>query len=178
MGTTASTRSATARNNGIRYVGGLLLVTALASGCDTDAGKTTAASEPTSSATATVAAIRPLAVVPTKAAPIATHPVVPTKAAVRTLVTRPSPTSSPKPKPRATVAPVRTTAPKPPAPAATSYANCTEMHKDYPGGVALPGAVDKRSSGGHAKYTPVYSRPLYEANQGSDRDGDGIACEA
>ena len=66
----------------------------------------------------------------------------------------------------------------PPPPAATSYANCTEMHADYKGGVALPGAVDHRSNGGHANYAPVYSRSLYEANSGSDRDGDGIACEA
>ena len=65
----------------------------------------------------------------------------------------------------------------PPA-AATSYDNCTDMHADYKGGVALPGAVDHRSSGGHANYPPVYSRSLYEANSGSDRDGDGIACEA
>jgi hypothetical protein len=66
----------------------------------------------------------------------------------------------------------------PPPPAATSYDNCTDMHADYKGGVALPGAVDHRSNGGHAKYAPVYSRSLYEANSGSDRDGDGIACEA
>lgn len=66
----------------------------------------------------------------------------------------------------------------PPPPAATSYDNCTDMHADYKGGVALPGAVDHRSSGGHANYAPVYSRSLYEANSGSDRDGDGIACEA
>ena len=66
----------------------------------------------------------------------------------------------------------------PPPPAATSYDNCTDMHADYKGGVALPGAVDHRSSGGHANYPPVYSRSLYEANSGSDRDGDGIACEA
>lgn len=66
----------------------------------------------------------------------------------------------------------------PPPPAAISYANCTEMHADYKGGVALPGAVDHRSNGGHANYSPVYSRSLYEANSGSDRDGDGIACEA
>lgn len=51
------------------------------------------------------------------------------------------------------------------------------MHKDYPGGVALPGAVDKRASG-HAQYTPVYNTALYNANAESDRDGDDIACEA
>ena len=68
--------------------------------------------------------------------------------------------------------------PPPPPPSAKSYDNCTDMHADYKGGVALPGAVDQRRNGGHANYTPVYSRSLYEANSGSDRDGDGIACEA
>lgn len=71
-------------------------------------------------------------------------------------------------------------APKPapaPAPAAKTYANCTAMHVDYKGGVARPGAVDHRTSG-HAQYAPVYSQSLYDANSGSDRDGDGIACEA
>ena len=71
-------------------------------------------------------------------------------------------------------------APKPapvPAPSAKEYANCTAMHVDYKGGVARPGAVDQRASG-HAQYTPVYSTSLYNANTGSDRDKDGIACEA
>jgi hypothetical protein len=77
-------------------------------------------------------------------------------------------------------APVAKPAPKPapaPAPAAKTYANCTAMHVDYKGGVARPGAVDHRTSG-HAQYAPVYSTSLYNANSGSDRDGDGIACEA
>jgi hypothetical protein len=52
------------------------------------------------------------------------------------------------------------------------------MHVDYKGGVARPGAVDHRSNGGHANYAPFYSQSLYDANSGSDRDGDGIACEA
>ena len=51
------------------------------------------------------------------------------------------------------------------------------MHVDYKGGVALPGAVDHQASG-HAKYTPVYSESLYNANAGSDRDKDHVACEA
>ncbi len=71
-------------------------------------------------------------------------------------------------------------APKPapaPAPSAKKYANCTAMHVDYKGGVARLGAVDQRASG-HAQYAPVYSTLLYEANSGSDRDKDGIACEA
>ncbi|HEY5475698.1 MAG TPA: DUF2510 domain-containing protein [Tepidiformaceae bacterium] len=66
----------------------------------------------------------------------------------------------------------------PPPPSAKTYDNCTDMHVDYKGGVALPGAVDHRSNGGHAQYAPVYSTSLYNANSGSDRDGDGIACEA
>jgi Excalibur calcium-binding domain len=49
------------------------------------------------------------------------------------------------------------------------------MHVDYPHGVGLPGAHD------HTTGTPVttfiVSAALYNANVGSDRDGDGIACE-
>ena len=76
-------------------------------------------------------------------------------------------------------APVAKPTPKPaPAPAAAkTYANCPAMHADYKGGVARPGAVDHRTSG-HSNYAPVYNTSLYNANMGSDRDGDGIACEA
>ena len=49
------------------------------------------------------------------------------------------------------------------------------MHQTYPGGVALPGAVDK---GGKTRKAPKRDRALYQANKKSDRDGDGIACEA
>jgi hypothetical protein len=78
----------------------------------------------------------------------------------------------------AAVAPAPKPVPIPvaPAPSAKQYANCTAMHVDYKGGVARPGAVDQRASG-HAKYAPVYSAALYDANSGSDRDNDGIACE-
>ncbi len=44
----------------------------------------------------------------------------------------------------------------------------------YPGGVALPGAVN---AGGTTKLTPKFDKKLYEANKKSDRDKDGIACE-
>lgn len=63
-----------------------------------------------------------------------------------------------------------------PAQAATTYKNCTAMHKKYQGGVARKGAHDKRASG-HAKYKPHVSTALYNANKKSDRDKDGIACE-
>ena len=54
------------------------------------------------------------------------------------------------------------------------FKNCTELNKVYPGGVALPGAVN---SGGMTKITPKFGKKLYEANKKSDRDKDGIACE-
>ena len=54
------------------------------------------------------------------------------------------------------------------------FKNCTELNKVYPGGVALPGAVN---SGGSTKKEPKYNKALYNANKKSDRDKDGIACE-
>ena len=57
---------------------------------------------------------------------------------------------------------------------AKTFKNCTELNKVYPGGVALPGAVNK---GGATKLTPKYNKKLYTANKKSDRDKDGIACE-
>lgn len=58
--------------------------------------------------------------------------------------------------------------------AAKVFKNCTELNKVYPGGVALPGAVN---AGGMTKMTPKFNKALYEANKKSDRDKDGIACE-
>ena len=58
--------------------------------------------------------------------------------------------------------------------AAKIFKNCTELNKVYPGGVALPGAIN---SGGATKLTPKYDKKLYTANKKSDRDKDGIACE-
>ena len=58
--------------------------------------------------------------------------------------------------------------------AAKKFKNCTELNKVYPGGVALPGAVN---AGGVTKKEPKYDKTLYIANKSSDRDKDGIACE-
>ena len=58
--------------------------------------------------------------------------------------------------------------------AAKVFKNCAELNKVYPGGVALPGAVN---SGGVTKKEPKYDKALYNANKKSDRDKDGIACE-
>jgi hypothetical protein len=58
--------------------------------------------------------------------------------------------------------------------AAKVFKNCTELNKVYPGGVALPGAIN---SGGETKLEPKYDKALYIANKKSDRDKDGIACE-
>lgn len=54
------------------------------------------------------------------------------------------------------------------------FKNCTELNRVYPGGIALPGAVN---AGGTTKKAPKYNAALYKANKKSDRDGDGIACE-
>jgi len=58
--------------------------------------------------------------------------------------------------------------------AAKVFKNCTELNKVYPGGVALPGAVN---AGGMTKFAPKTDKALYLANKKSDRDKDGIACE-
>ncbi len=55
-----------------------------------------------------------------------------------------------------------------------TFKNCTELNKLYPGGVALPGAVN---AGGTTKLIPKFDKKLYDANKKSDRDKDGIACE-
>ena len=54
------------------------------------------------------------------------------------------------------------------------FKNCTELNRVYPGGVALPGAIN---SGGTTRKEPIYNKALYMANKKSDRDKDGIACE-
>ena len=58
--------------------------------------------------------------------------------------------------------------------AAKVFKNCAELNKVYPGGVALPGAIN---SGGKTKKVPKYDKAFYIANKKSDRDKDGIACE-
>ncbi len=56
------------------------------------------------------------------------------------------------------------------------FANCDAMHRVYAHGVGKSGAHDQTSS------TPVTNfkrnNALYRANKKSDRDGDGISCEA
>jgi len=59
--------------------------------------------------------------------------------------------------------------------AARSFANCTALNKVYPHGVGKWGAKDHTS--GTRVTTFKRSNDLYNANKGSDRDGDGIACE-
>lgn len=53
--------------------------------------------------------------------------------------------------------------------------NCTELNKDYKGGVAISSST--KNKGGKTKYKPYVSKELYNANKKSDRDKDGIACE-
>ena len=60
--------------------------------------------------------------------------------------------------------------------AATSYSNCTALHKHYKYGVARSQkAARYQVNSGH--YRPYVSLSLYNANSYSDRDKDGTACE-
>jgi cytochrome c2 len=74
------------------------------------------------------------------------------------------------------VAPASAQATAKPAPKPRVFANCTQMHTVYKGGVAKVGAKDKRKSG-KAKYKPYVNTALYNANKKSDADKDGVACE-
>lgn len=67
-----------------------------------------------------------------------------------------------------------------------SYANCTELHKDYPHGVGRKGAHDHTRSGSNPVTNFTVSTKVYSYNDGQarhpgerdlDRDNDGIACE-
>jgi excalibur calcium-binding domain-containing protein len=57
------------------------------------------------------------------------------------------------------------------------YRNCTALNKDYPHGVGRPGARDHVSGSTKPVKNFYINKGLYRANSGSDRDGDGIACE-
>ncbi|MED4140492.1 excalibur calcium-binding domain-containing protein [Priestia megaterium] len=62
--------------------------------------------------------------------------------------------------------------------AAKSYKNCTELNKDYRGGVGgVARAANVTNKGGKTKYKPYVSKSLYDANTKLDRDKDYIACE-
>jgi Excalibur calcium-binding domain len=77
-----------------------------------------------------------------------------------------------------------TTEPKPPSTKrpevnrpVKDYPNCVALNGDYPHGVGRPGARDETINGSQRVTNFKISKPLYEANSESDRDGDGIACE-
>ena len=55
------------------------------------------------------------------------------------------------------------------------FANCTELNKVYPGGVAKNSKVTNK--GGKTEYTPAVKPAVYKKNVTKDRDKDGIACE-
>ena len=62
---------------------------------------------------------------------------------------------------------------------ARAYANCTAIHRVSSGGIAKKGVtVDSTPSGSRPlKGTVKWDTALYRADQKSDRDGDGVACE-
>lgn len=63
-----------------------------------------------------------------------------------------------------------------PAQAATDYANCDALHRDFRYGVARSDrAADRQVRTGH--YRPAVKPRVYRANDESDADNDGTACE-
>jgi Excalibur calcium-binding domain len=59
------------------------------------------------------------------------------------------------------------------------FKNCTAMHKVYKHGVGRKGAKDHVASKKDKPVTNFHvSTTIYNANKKSDRDHDGIACEA
>ena len=63
-----------------------------------------------------------------------------------------------------------------PANAVKDYANCTALHKDFKYGVAKSkAAATKQVNTGH--YRPAVAPLVYSANDESDADKDGTACE-
>lgn len=61
--------------------------------------------------------------------------------------------------------------------AATTFANCTAMHKTYRYGVAKSSAAATYQIR-HGHHRPTVNAKVYYANTKSDRDHDGTACEA
>ena len=59
---------------------------------------------------------------------------------------------------------------------ATRFKNCTAVHKKYKHGIAKSTKAARHADGQTGK--PKISLSLYRANQGKDRDHDGVACEA
>lgn len=134
-----------------------------------------------------IACERPTPVTATSTNLTAALPIVATPAPVVEVQTLPAVTAAPvtaAPAPAPTAAPA-TAAPPPPAPvttpssvvaAARTYANCSDLNLVYPHGVGRTGAIDA-TSGSAPVTTFTIDDAVYAANRGSDRDGDGIACE-
>jgi hypothetical protein len=63
-----------------------------------------------------------------------------------------------------------------PAEAVTDYANCDALHRDFKHGVARSkAAANRQYRTGH--YRPAVRPAVYRANDESDADNDGTACE-
>jgi hypothetical protein len=62
-------------------------------------------------------------------------------------------------------------------PPSKSYSNCTALHSDFPHGVGRSGAHDRVRGSTRPVTNFTRNTQVYNQNQGSDRDGDGVACE-
>lgn len=115
-----------------------------------------------------------LVVPPTPPLPLAA--ITPSSATPQIETTLPAPQTT-VPVESTTAVPATSAPPPPPntAPSARRFANCTELNAVFPHGVARTGGSDQTS--GKPVTTFTVDDAVYEANKGSDRDGDGIACE-
>jgi hypothetical protein len=63
-----------------------------------------------------------------------------------------------------------------PADAVTDFRNCDQMHRTFKNGVAKSrAAAHRQERTGHKR--PAVRPAIYRANNESDRDRDGTACE-
>lgn len=149
-----------------------ITVTACGSSIASPTAHTTSISVPLTTTVLTGASDTPAN---SSAIPISVAPILPVVTTPSSTTVAPRTTAKAAPKPAATTAAVAPVAPAPPA--ETVFANCTAMHQVYPHGVGRAGAVD-HVSGTSKPVTDFYvDTALYNANAGSDADGDGIACE-
>lgn len=87
-----------------------------------------------------------------------------------------SPTASPTKSPTKSPSPT-TTSPSPTKTGPKRYLDCAAMNRDHPHGVGRPGARDRVRDGQKRVRNFDVNGRLYVVNIGLDTDFDGIACE-
>lgn len=157
----------------IRVVALLALVVVVTS-CGSTAARSAFVSVPASTAAST-SSTPESSPESSSADPVSTPPALPV--ATTTALSSVAPPSITKAVAKPPVTTAIAPAAPPPPPTETVFANCTAMHQVYPHGVGRAGAVDQVSGTSKPVTDFHVDTALYNANAGSDADGDGIACE-